>query len=259
MRTIVQRAYLFFIYALLYIPILVLILFSVNDARYSMTWHGFSLRWYIELFSDSELWSAFLNSTILGISAAIIASIIGIMSSFHFYLNHDKQHRTLRSTLLLMVIVPDLVLGVSLLVFFSLLKIPLGFVSLLITHVTFCLPFVILTIESRLFTLDRNLYYCALDLGASRFIAIYKVFLPLLWPAILSAFLLCFTLSFDDVVTSYFVSGPEFTILPLAIYSLVRGGVSPELNALCTITFFISMVLVICAYLLVRRDSKCDD
>nr|WP_253664840.1 ABC transporter permease subunit [Legionella micdadei] len=123
----------------------------------------------------------------------------------------------------------------------------------MIAHITFCIPFVILTINSRIHTLDPNIYFSALDLGASRFTALIKILLPLLWPAVLSAFLLCFTLSFDDVIISYFVAGPDFNILPLTIYSLVRTGVTPELNALCTITLALSMVLVIFSH---RLSSK---
>ena len=122
-------------------------------------------------------------------------------------------------------------------------------------HITFFMPFVILTINSRIHTLDVNLYASALDLGASRFTAFTRVLLPLLFPAISSAFLLCFTLSFDDVIISYFVAGPSFNILPLTIYSLVRAGVTPELNALCTVTFLISMALVILSYRLSRKNA----
>jgi spermidine/putrescine transport system permease protein len=157
------------------------------------------------------------------------------------------------SLLLLLIIIPDLVLGVSLLIFFNYAHIPLGFFSLLIAHITFCLPFVLLTILSRIETLDMNIYLSALDLGASRLRALRKVLLPLLFPSILSALLLSFTLSFDDVVISYFVAGPEFNILPLAIFSMIRSGITPELNALGTITLFISFILVLISSLLTRK------
>ncbi|HAU0947562.1 TPA: ABC transporter permease subunit, partial [Legionella pneumophila] len=141
-----------------------------------------------------------------------------------------------------------IVLGVALLIFFNITQVPLGFLSLLVAHITFSIPFVILTINSRINTLNPNIYFGALDLGASRYFALTRVLLPLLWPAVLSAFLLSFTLSFDDVIISYFVAGPDFTILPLTIYSLVRAGVTPELNALCSITFVLSMILVIISH-----------
>lgn len=254
MKNMARHLFLGFTYAFLYIPILVLILYSVNGAKFSLQWHSFSLRWYYELFHDRGLWSAFSNSLILGISAGAIATTIGVLTSVHLFLFRSKHQRLLSALLLLLVIIPDLVLGVALLIFFNVAHLPLGFFSLLIAHITFCLPFVIITLNARIRTLDANIYFSALDLGASRGLALRKILLPLLWPAVLSAFLLCFTLSLDDVIISYFVSGPDFNILPLTIYSLVRAGVTPELNALCSITFVFSMILVIISYRLARRS-----
>lgn len=253
MRSVIQKLYLVLIYILLYLPILVLILYSVNNAQYSLQWHGFSWRWYQELFQDRELWAAFFNSVTLGISAAILATTMGLLACIQLFLNKRLPRRSLQMMVVLLIVIPDLVFGVSLLIFFNVCNIPLGFVSLLIAHITICLPFVIITINSRLQTLDATIYYSALDLGASRLQSLVKVLLPLLWPAVLSAFLLSFTLSFDDVIISYFIAGPDFNILPLTIYSLVRAGVTPELNALCTITFLISMVLVIIAHVFSRK------
>ena len=249
MKSLIQKSYMLLVYTFLYFPIIVLIIYSLNDARYSMIWHGFTSHWYRELLHDTEIWTAFFNSVVLGLSAAVIATIMGLLACVHLFLYQTQQkHTGFLSLLLILITTPDLVLGVSLLVFFNFSFIPLGFPSLLIAHITFCLPFVVLTIHSRICTLDANIYLSALDLGASRYTALTKVLLPLLFPAILSALLLCFTLSFDDVVISYFVSGPEFNILPLAIYSLVRSGVTPELNALGTIIFFISLILVVLSY-----------
>ncbi len=255
MKSFLQKSYVSMVYILLYAPILVLILYSVNDARFSLQWHGFSTRWYIELLKDRGLWSAFLHSGLLGFCASFIATTVGLLASVHLFLYPSRRYRSFFVMLLVLIVLPDLVLGVALLIFFNVTDVPLGFFSLLIAHITFCIPFVILTIKSRIHTLDANIYFSALDLGASRFKALTKVLLPLLWPAVLSAFLLCFTLSFDDVIISYFVAGPDFNILPLTIYSLVRAGVTPELNALCTITFFISMMLVIISHYLSSRQK----
>lgn len=248
MKTCMQRFFLFFVYASLYIPIGLLILYSINDARFSLQWHGFSLKWYDELFQDRDLWLAFLNSALLGLSSALIATTIGLLAAIHLFLFRSRRRQNLYTLLLLLIIIPDLVLGVALLIFFNLTRIPLGFLSLLIAHVTFSIPFVILTINARINTLNPNIYFGALDLGASRYVALTRVLLPLLWPAVLSVFLLSFTLSFDDVIISYFVAGPDFMILPLTIYSLVRAGVTPELNALCSIIFVLSMILVIISH-----------
>lgn len=257
MKTFAQKCFMIIVYGLLYFPILVLILYSVNNARYSLQWHGFSTQWYRELIQDNNLWSALFHSIYLGISASFIATITGLSACIYLFLHPNyKYFRSFYGTLLLLVIIPDLILGVALLIFFNITSAPLGFFSLLIAHITFCIPFVVLTINSRIHTLNINIFNSALDLGATRFTALKRIIFPLLWPAISSAFLLCFTLSFDDVIISYFVAGPDFNILPLTIYSLVRTGVTPELNALCTVTFLISMVLVIVSWRISRKSTS---
>lgn len=248
MKRFLQLSFLVLVYSLLYIPILVLVLYSVNSAKFSLQWHGFSWQWYDELFHDRALWAAFFNSTILGVCASLIATLIGLLSCVQLFLYKRKNRQIVTNLLLLLIIIPDLVLGVALLIFFNTSRFPLGFFSLLVAHITFCLPFVILTINARINTINADIYFSALDLGASHQRALHKILLPLLWPAVLSAFLLSFTLSFDDVMISYFVAGPDFNILPLTIYSLVRAGVTPELNALCSITLGISMILVIISH-----------
>lgn len=253
MKKSLQTIFIFLVYAALYIPIIVLVLYSANDAKFSLQWQGFSLRWYNELLHDRSLWHAFLNSMILGLSSALIATALGFLASVNLFLFRSRYQHPLYVLLLLLIIIPDLVLGVALLIFFNLSGISLGYCSLLIAHVTFSIPLVILTINTRINTLNPNIYFGALDLGANHFIALTRVLLPLLWPAILSAFLLSFTLSFDDVIISYFVAGPEFSILPLTIYSLVRAGVTPELNALCSIILGLSMGLIIISYRLSGR------
>ena len=255
MTKILQKIYMCLVYALLYIPIIVLILYSLNQAKFSLEWHGFSIRWYKELIDDHALWSAMFNSLILGLSASLTATLLGLFPCIYIFLyRRHKQPLLFENLIVLLIILPDLVLGVSLLLFFNLTHIPLGFFSLLIAHITFCIPFVVFMIRSRINNIDVNIYFSALDLGASRFQASYKILLPLLYPAILSAFLLSFTLSFDDVIISYFVAGPEFNILPLTIYSLVRSGVTPELNALCTVTLVLSMLLVITSHFGSKND-----
>lgn len=254
MKSLLQKCYLLLIFGFLYLPILVLIIYSFNNAKYSMQWQGFTQNWYHNLFQNTEIWSAFLHSTVLGITASCIATLAGLLASVQLFISKkSNKHGNFMTLLLLLIIIPDLVLGVALLIFFNYTHIPLGFFSLVIAHITFCLPFVLLTILSRIETLDMNIYLSALDLGASHMRALRKVLLPLLFPSILSALLLSFTLSFDDVVISYFVAGPEFNILPLAIFSMIRSGITPELNALGTITLIISFVLVLISSLLTRK------
>jgi spermidine/putrescine transport system permease protein len=239
---------------LLYLPIVVLILFSFNQAKYSLQWQGFSFHWYRILMEDRSLWSALFHSVLLGTVTAIITTMIGLFSSIHCFARTRYQPRLLNTLLIMMVIIPDIVFGVALLIFFQFMHLKLGFVSLLIAHITFCLPFVVLTINTRLKTLDKNIYDSALDLGASHWGAVSKIMIPLLSPSIISALLLCFTLSFDDVIVSYFIAGPDFSILPLTIFSLVRSGVTPELNALCAFTLGFSMLLVLISQYYYQRE-----
>lgn len=249
----IQKYFLLLIYVLLYFPIVTLIAYSVNDAKFSLQWHGFSWRWYQILMHDHGLWVAFLHSLILGICASLLATLIGLLACVHLFVFRNHYTRTLHNLLIILIIIPDLVLGVSLLIFFNLTAIPLGFISLLIAHTTFCLPFVMVTIYSRIQTLDPNIYFSALDLGASKIYALRTIILPLMWSAILSALLLCFTLSFDDVIISYFVAGPDFNILPLTIYSLVRAGITPEVNALCSLTIGFSIIIAFIVYPFVNK------
>jgi len=256
MKQLIKHGYLSFVFVLLYLPILVLIAYSFNDAHFSLSWHGFTINWYHILFQDEDLWSALINSMLLGFGAASIASLFAFIVCVHLFLqSQTKSSNFLHSTLLMMIILPDIVLGISLLVFFNLAHIKLGFTSLFIAHITFCIPFAIIVIQSRISTLNVDTYHSAIDLGASKLRAMTHIILPMLWPAVLSAFLLCFTLSFDDVIISYFVSGPDFNILPLYIFSLVRMGVTPELNALCSITIGLSMLLVLGAHMLSKKET----
>ncbi|MEO8964588.1 MAG: ABC transporter permease subunit, partial [Gammaproteobacteria bacterium] len=153
----------------------------------------------------------------------------------------------------ILILSPDIVMGISLLILFSLVKVSLGFWSLLLAHITFCIPFVVITVYSRIVSFDQYIFEAAKDLGATDTVIFTRVILPLLWPALLAGWLLSFTLSLDDVIISYFVAGPDFEILPLKIYSMVRLGVKPEINALCSVTFLLTLVLIIFSQLSLRK------
>ena len=160
MKSLLQKSYLLFIYSFLYIPIIVLILYSFNTARYSLLWQGGSTIWYKILAQDASIWSAFLNSVILGITASVTATVIGLLASVRLFLSQKrKKHQSFMAMLILFIVIPDLILGVSLLIFYNYTHIPLGFISLLISHITFCLPYTLLTIMSRIETLDINIEF----------------------------------------------------------------------------------------------------
>jgi spermidine/putrescine transport system permease protein len=255
MKRLPAAAYLSAIYLFFYIPIIVLIIYSFNNAQYSLLWHGFSLRWYHELFSDTDLWIAVSHSLILGICSATVAMCIGSLAAISLYRYEFKGRQLLYGLVFILILSPDIVMGISLLLLFSFIKIPLGFWSLLLAHITFCIPFVVVTVYSRIISFDQFIFEAAKDLGATDTIIFTRVILPLLWPALLAGWLLSFTLSLDDVIISYFVAGPDFEILPLQIYSMVRLGVKPEINALCTVTFALTLLLVIISQLALRKKS----
>lgn len=253
LKSLPTYSYLTAIYLFFYIPIIVLITYSFNNAQYSLLWHGFSLHWYKELFSDASLWIAALHTLVLGISAATTAMGIGGLIAISLYRYEFLGRQFLFLLIFILILSPDIVMGISLLILFSFVKIQMGFWTLLLAHVTFCIPFVSVTVYARLVSLDEYIFEAAKDLGAKDYIILTRVFLPLLWPALLAGWLLSFTLSIDDVLISYFVAGPDFEILPLKIYSMVRLGIKPEINALCTVTLAITLVLIIASQLVLRK------
>lgn len=253
LKYLTYAPYLTAIYLFFYIPILVLMIYSFNDAQYSLLWHGFSLRWYEELFTDSTLWTSTLHTIVLGVSAATISMGIGGLTAISLFRYDFLGRQFLFGLVFILILSPDIVMGISLLILFSFVKIQMGFWSLLLAHVAFCIPFVVLTVYSRIVSFDEYIFEAAKDLGARDFTILTRVILPLLWPALLSGWLLSFTLSIDDVLISYFVAGPDFDILPLKIYSMVRLGVKPEINALCTVTFALTMLLIILSQFFLRK------
>jgi spermidine/putrescine transport system permease protein len=253
MKRLPVASYLTAIYLFFYIPIIILIVYSFNSSQYSLLWHGFSLRWYQELFSDSDLWISVMHSLLLGVSAATVAMCVGGLTAITLFRYDFFGRRLLYGLIFILILSPDIVMGISLLILFSLLKITLGFWSLLLAHITFCIPFVVVTVYSRIVSFDEYIFEAAKDLGAKDSVILRRIILPLLWPALAAGWLLSFTLSIDDVIISYFVAGPDFEILPLKIYSMVRLGVKPEINALCTVTFGLTLILIVISQLALRR------
>ncbi len=250
-----NRLYMTFVYLFFYVPIFVLIIYSFNDSTYSLVWHGFTWHWYSDLFIDGDLWIAAWHSMALGVTTATVAATIGLLAAVSLYRYRFFGRQFLNSLVFILILSPEIVTGASLLILFTLLQMPLGFTSLLLSHISFCIPFVIVTIYSRLVSFDKNIFEAAKDLGANDWIIFARIILPLLWPAIFAAWLLSFTLSLDDVIISYFVSGPEFQILPLQIYSMVRTGIRPEINALCSVIFCFTLTLVVISQLALRKKA----
>lgn len=237
----------------LYVPLMVLFAFSFNDSKYSLAWKGFTLKWYESLLANPQLVDAAIHSVLLAGIAATAAAVIGTLGAIALFRYRFAGRTTLTGLLYVLLLAPDIVLAISLLCLFIALGIELGFTSLVIAHVTFCLPFTIVTVYARLSGFDSRIIEAARDLGAGEFNAIRRVVLPLAMPGVVAGWLLAFTLSLDDVVVSYFVSGPSFEVLPLRIYSMVRLGFKPEVNALATLLFALSVAVVIFSQLVLRE------
>lgn len=240
-----KGAYLSLIYGFLYLPIAVLIVFSFNLSRYSLLWHGFSLRWYQALYHDPNILLVAWHSLEVGLIAATTATVLGMLGAVCLYRYRFLGKRWLDALVFILVIIPDLVLGIALLLWFSFAHVALGFWSLLIAHITLCIPFALITVRGRLVGFDKALIEAGRDLGASEWQIYYRILIPLLVPALVAAWLLSFTLSLDDVIISYFVSGPSFQILPLQIFSMVKLGATPELNALCSVIVVVTFSIAI--------------
>src|SRR3990167_7440102 len=255
-RFLKNSSYLSAIYLFFYIPIIILVVYSFNNTQYSLLWHGFTWRWYSELLDDADLWVAAWHSFYLGITAATAATFIGMLAAVSIYRFRFLGRNVLNGLVFILILTPEIVSGASLLILFTLLQLGLGFFSLLLSHISFCIPFVIVMIYSRLVSFDKNIFEAAKDLGATDWLIFRRIILPLLWPALLAGWLMSFTLSLDDVIISYFVSGPEFEILPLRIYSMVRAGIKPEINALCSVLFVVTLMLIVISQLSLKKKNQ---
>lgn len=251
-----KTAYLALIYGFLYLPIVVLVVFSFNSAKYATSWKEFSLRWYVELAGDTQLLDAALNSLTVAALAATIATALGTLAAWTLHRYDFKARRLFQSALVIVIMSPDIVMGVSLLILFVAVRLDPGFTTLLLAHITFCLPFVAVTVGSRLAGFDPHVVEAAQDLGAGEFDTFRHIILPLVMPAVLAGWLLSFTLSLDDVIISFFVTGPGFDILPLRIYSMVKLGVKPVVNALCAIMVAATVFVVLTSQLLLKERPK---
>lgn len=237
----------------LYAPLVVLIAYSFNDSRINAVWSGFTWKWYVSLLENERVLDALANSLTVATASTVIAAALGTPAAIWL---HRRGRRVLWSGLFYMPqLMPDIFVGLSLLIFFSRLGIPLGKWTVIAAHVTFCIPIVVLFVMTRLNSIGRELEEAAQDLGATPSQTFWRVTLPLLMPAIGSAMLLSFTMSLDDFVITFFVAGPESTTLPLYIYGLVKRGVSPEVNALSALLVAVTVVLVTAAEWLRRRGE----
>ena len=239
----------------LYGPIAVLVAFSFNGSRLSATWGGVSLQWYRELLSDHALLVAVQNSMMVAVVSTAIAAILGVAAAVGMESLPARKQRIIEGAMLMPLIVPEVMLGVALMLLFVTLKWPLNLVTVTIGHAAFNVPVVMVIVRARLRKLDPHLLEAATDLGATSWQAFWHVTVPLLTPAIVGSVLLAFTISLDDFIVTFFTGGPGSTTLPLKVYSMIKSGVSPEINALSAVLVVASMALVALAGALQRRGE----
>ncbi|THE14104.1 ABC transporter permease subunit [Bacillus timonensis] len=243
------------IYSFLYLPILILILFSFNKSKLNAVWTGFTFEWYAKLWSNTEVLEAAKITIIVAIVSTIASTILGTLVSVGMYKYHFKGKSLLDGMLYIPLVMSEIVMGISLLAFFSMVKMPLGIWTLIISHITFCIPYVVVVVRARLKGFDRSVEEAAMDLGASEWQTFRLITLPIIGPAIVASALLSFTISLDDVIVSFFVAGPGSTTLPLQIFSMVRYGVTPEINALSTLMLLVTLGAVIVGERLLMRKN----
>lgn len=243
-------------FAFLYLPIVVLILFSFNASQLVTVWGGFSTRWYGAVFANRQLLDAAWMSLMVGIASAAVATILGTLAALALSRYARFRGRLAFSGLLYApIVMPEIITGLSLLLLFVSLGVERGFWTVTIAHATFTLGFVAVVVQAKLVDLDRSIEEAAADLGAPPVTVFFRVTLPLIAPAVVAGFLLALTLSLDDLVIASFTTGPGATTLPMRIYSQVRLGVTPEINAISTLMIAVVTVTVIAASLATKRDA----
>ncbi|MBN8710123.1 MAG: spermidine/putrescine ABC transporter permease PotC [Verrucomicrobia bacterium 61-8] len=244
------------VFAFLYIPILLLIIFSFNNSKLNIKWEGFTWKWYGELLSNAPILHAFQNSLIVATATMVISTALGTIGAWMLYRYRFPFQRAMGLLIFIPMVIPEVLMGVSMRAeFVHLLKLPLGHVAMIIAHTTFCFPFVLVGVQARLQGLDPFLEEAAQDLGATPAQAFWKVIVPYLFPAIVSGALMSFTLSLDEYIVSIFTTNAQSQTLPLKVYGMAKVGLNPQLNALSTLFVIGTVVLVIASELLTRRKS----
>lgn len=255
MKKALGRIYIVIIMLFLYLPILTLIVLSFNEAKSMSVFKGFSLRWYEELFHSRIMMSAIGNTFSIAILAALLATIVGTMAVLGMAAMKVRTQNILMGFNNIPMLNADIVTGISLMLFFLMIRAPRGYLTILFSHVTFCIPYVILSVKPRLNKNTDRLFEAALDLGATERYAFRKIVLPELRPGIMSGFLLSFTMSVDDFIITYFTRGAGINTISTLIYSQVKVGIRPSLFALSTIIFLVALVVLISVNLRQKRTD----
>lgn len=241
------------VFAFLYLPILLLVLYSFNESRLGIRWTGFTTHWYGVLFDNKVLLQSFQNSLIVASATMVLATALGTVGAWLMFRYRFPARRLLGLLIFIPMVMPEVLMGVSLMALFVQLKMELGFVAMIIAHTTFCFPFVLVGVQARLEGIDPFLEEAAMDLGATPIQAFRKVIVPYLRPAIVSGALMSFTLSFDEYIVSFFLTDAGSQTLPLKVFGMAKKGLSPDLNALSTLFVAATFLLVLATQFIQSR------
>jgi spermidine/putrescine transport system permease protein len=244
------------VYIFLYMPIAVVFLFSFNTSRRNVLFEGFTISWYLRLAENRAMIDSFRNTLIIAVSATAIATVIGTLTAVGMFRYKFRGKSIIDALLYIPVVIPEIVLGISLLSVFSLVSMPLGLGSMIIAHATFCIPFVVFTVRARLSGFDRSIEEAAMDLGANRVRTFLEITLPIITPGIIAGAVLSFTLSVDDFIISFFTTGAKSITFPMKIMELVRSGVSPDVYALSSIIIFVTFLVVLTSQIAAFRSAR---
>ena len=233
-----------FAYLFLYLPLVIVVVYSFNDSRLNAEWVGFTTKWYVKLFNNDEMITAAVNSLIIGVTSSVIATVLGTLAGIAL---HRFKLKFLPFLVLTPIAIPKILMGVSLLIFFVMINLTLGMVSIILAHVAFCIGFVAIVVRARMQGMDDSLVEAARDLGATPWQAFRLVTLPQILPGIMAGALMAFTLSIDDFVITFFTAGVGASTLPLQIYSMIKIAVTPEVNAVSSLLMLLTLCLILIA------------
>ncbi len=255
-KSLFPEIYLIAVTVVMYLPILFVMIYSVNLSKISSVWTGFSLKWYAELFRDRNIGAALINSLILGAVSSLAAAVIGTLGAIGTVRTSFRGKGVMEYIATLPMMTPEIILGMIFLAFFSLLGLPFGMGTLILSHTAFCIPYIFMQVKARLAGMDGSYEEAARDLGAGRVRVFFDITLPMIMPGIVSGMLLSFAMSFDDVVISIFVTGVSVNTLPILIYTMLKTGVTPKVNALCTLMFLATLAIVVLSALIGRLGNR---
>ena len=253
-----RSCYIALVFFFLYLPIGLVIVYSFNTSKMNILFEGFTVHWYADMLQNRPLMEALKNTLIIAVLSTAVSTVIGTLGAVGLGKYDFAGKKLLNKLLYIPVVIPEIVLGIALLCIYSAIRMTLGIITITLAHITFCIPFVIISVRARLIGMDKSLEEASMDLGANRAKTFVNIMLPLLMPGIFSGAVLSFCLSLDDIIISFFTSGPTSTTLPMKVFSMVKTGVTPEVNALFTVIMLctIGMIAVNTGVQLRKMKSK---